>query len=115
MRFIITTFINRAKETGTVPIVVFLPNWKDMVDHQSTGSTSYNNFYNEVKTSSYKHTYDGLEYFLPHLNKGEKVAAFFRSRLEGHYNPKGERILSAGFYKTLMSIEAKMGLLRQSD
>ena len=111
LSFILQTFIDRAEEVGSVPIVVFLPNWKDMVDYQETGSTIYHDFYQELKANRYVHVYDGLAYFKPRLDQGEQVRAFFNSRLEGHYNPEGERVVSAGFYRTLLSIDAQKHLL----
>jgi len=111
LRFIILKFISRAKKTGSVPIIVFLPNWQDLVAYTHTGITIYHDFYHELKTNHYIHVYDALPYFIPHLDQGVGVPTFFRSRLDGHYSPEGERVIGTGFYRTLLSIDKEIGVL----
>lgn len=104
MEYIIFKFINRAKDNDTFPIILFLPNWKDFVDYQKRGETVYHNFYLHLK-SRHDTIFDGLEYFIPHLEKGEEISSFFISFKDGHPNPYGERVISEGFYRCLQALD----------
>jgi hypothetical protein len=68
MRFIILKFVERARKSGSVPIVVFFPNWKDLVDLEETGSTIYHEFFEEIRRDNHPYTFDATEFFKPHLD-----------------------------------------------
>jgi hypothetical protein len=111
LRHIIERFIDDARSAGSVPIVLFLPNWMDMDDviHKQ-GETCYADFVEAVR-AGHPATFDGLSYFLPRLSRGEPISAFFQSRSNGHYNALGDRVVSQGFYRDLMALDEDHGLL----
>jgi hypothetical protein len=114
MEHTILKFTNRAKENKTYPIILFLPNWKDLTDYQNYEKTVYHDFYLQIK-SGYGATFDALDYFSPYLEKGEVVPSFFISYEDGHYNPYGERIVAEGFYKDLMTLDRKNNFLQSNS
>jgi hypothetical protein len=111
MEHIILKFIKSAKEKDTFPIILFLPNWKDLLDHQKNRETIYHTFFLSIKNKS-NASFDALEYFIPYLEKGDGVSTFFNSYDDGHYNPHGEKILSEGFYQDLQTLERKNNFIR---
>jgi len=115
LRFVILKFVDRARELGTVPVIVFLPNQKDLVDYQDAGQTVYRDFYDSLKPGQHAHMYDALAWFVPLLDEGEQISAFFESGLGGHYNPEGEGVISEGLYHSLMEIDTEQGLLGMPD
>jgi hypothetical protein len=100
MNYVISRFIQSVKEQGAQPIVLFLPCWKDFVDHDDGGRTVYDGFLRSVKT---KHdaTLDAMTYFTAKRKQGEAISSFFVSPSDGHYNAHGEEVLSEGFYGSL--------------
>lgn len=106
LRFIVQRFATEAKEAGSTPLIVFLPSWTDMVDYLETGTTVYHEFFQRLREDSYL-SYDALDYFAPYLREGKSVGDFFRSRSNGHYNPVGEKVVSDGFYTTLLQLESR--------
>lgn len=112
---IIQKFIERANQENSIPLVVFLPNWKDLVDYQDDGKTVYDDFFQELRNRHHALTFDALEYFVPLMQTGEDVPMFFRSRLEGHYNPYGEQVISSGFAETLRTVDEEFRILKYVD
>lgn len=114
LRFIIENFVEDARSAGSVPIVVFLPNWMDMDDvvHKNK-RTAYAAFFETTK-QRYPATFDAMDYFLPEFARDERIAGFFQSRMDGHYNARGDRVLGEGFYRDLMALDAGHGLLRRA-
>lgn len=111
LNFIIEQFIKDAKEYGSFPIIMFMPNWMDMDDvvHKHE-KTAYADFMARVK-AKHPATFDAMAYFLPYLSRGEPISAFFQSRVNGHYNARGDKVLSEGFYLDLMALDQKHALL----
>lgn len=111
MEHIILKFVNRAKENNTFPIILFLPNWKDLTDYQNHEETVYHDFYLQIKSEN-DAIFDAINYFVPYLKKGENAASFFTSYEDGHYNPYGERIVAEGFYKDLITLDKENNFLQ---
>lgn len=111
LKFIIEKFIQDARSAGSFPIILFLPNWMDMNDvvHKDR-ETAYAGFLEEIK-AEYPATFDGLSYFLPYLSRGEPISDFFQSRMDAHYNARGDKVVSEGFYRDLMALDAEHSLL----
>jgi hypothetical protein len=103
--FVIEKFIEKAQDIGAQPIILFLPSWTDLVDYQQTGTTVYHSFFTETQ-KRHEHCYDALEYFRQKMQAGDEVADFFISRMNGHYNPYGEQILSDGFYLDFIQLDS---------
>ena len=114
LRFIIDSFIQDAESAGSVPVIVFLPNWMDMDDvvHKRK-KPAYDAFFQQIK-AEYPATFDGMSYFLPYFDRGEPISDFFQSRTDGHYNALGDKVVSEGFYRDLMAVDAERGLLARS-
>lgn len=109
--FIISKFVADVELQGSIPIVVFLPNWKDLTDYEQSGSTIYGDFARATREKYDVAFADGLDFFRPHLDAGGQVPDFFRSRLDGHYNERGEEVVSEGVFDLLASLDAERGLL----
>lgn len=111
LNYIIEQFIEDARSAGSVPIILFLPNWMDMNDvvHKEK-KTSYADFFTETK-KQHPSTFDAMSYFLPYFSRGEPISDFFQSRMDGHYNARGDRALSEGFYRDLIALDEKHNLL----
>jgi len=111
LTFIIEQFIEDARADGSIPIILFLPNWMDMNDvvHKNK-KAPYANFFEETK-NRHPATFDAMSYFLPYFSRGEPISDFFQSRMDGHYNARGDRVLSEGFYRDLMVLDEKHSLL----
>lgn len=111
LRFIVAQFIQDAKSVGSFPVILFLPNWMDMDDvvHKHE-ETCYADFFEEVR-AKHPATFDGLAYFMPYLSHGEPISDFFQSRMNGHYNARGDEVLGEGFYRDLMALDAEHALL----
>jgi len=107
LEYIVQRFIQGAVKKGAYPIILFMPNWKDMVDHQSEGQTVYQSFFERIRRK-HSATFDAMTYFDPLLKSGQKVNDFFISYKQGHYNPRGEAIVAQGFYRHLMTLPAHM-------
>ena len=115
LNFIITKFIQDAESVGSFPVILFLPNWMDMNDvvHENK-KTCYADFMDEVK-AEHAATFDGLSYFLPYFSRGDPISAFFQSRMNGHYNARGDKVLSEGFYLDLIALDEEQALLASDD
>lgn len=111
LRYIIEKFIQDAKSAGAFPIILFLPNWMDMNDvvHKNRPA-AYAGFLEQVK-AEYPATLDGMAYFLPYFDRDEPISGFFQSRMDGHYNARGDEVVSQGFYRDLKNVDAERGLL----
>ncbi len=111
LRVIIERFIQDAKSVGSFPVILFLPNWMDMDDvvHKHE-KTCYAEFFEDVR-AEHPATFDGLSYFMPYFSHGEPISEFFQSRTNGHYNARGDKVLSEGFYEELMAVDGEQALL----
>jgi hypothetical protein len=103
MDHIIFKFINRARELGTFPVILFFPNWKDMAVYLKEGTTAYRDFYLGVK-SRHGATFNAMDYFQPLLDNKEPIASFFKHMLDAHYNPYGEKIISEGLFRDMQRL-----------
>jgi len=106
LRKISSLFISRAMELGSTPIIVFLPNWKDLVDYEKRRTTIYDEYFNDFRRNQYTLTFDAMDYFSVALDGGKSVSDFFISRNDGHYNEAGERVIADGLYEILMDLDA---------
>ena len=111
MEYILLRFVTRVRESGSTPIILFLPVWSDLIDFRTKGRTVYQDFYHRIR-GAHSATYDGASYFAPHLDAGEDIASFFISSKNRHPNPYGERIISQGFYNSLKALDAERNLLK---
>jgi hypothetical protein len=107
MTFIIESFVADGRATGAVPIVVFLPTWKDLVDYLRGGKTIYSDYLVTIAEQSGTDVADGLQYFKPLLDRGAEVSTFFISRQDRHYNPRGERVIADGMFSLLEEFEQR--------
>jgi hypothetical protein len=105
MRKIVLQFVDEAKQQDAVPIVLFFPAWQDMLDQNASGTTVYAGLERGLR-AEYELTFDAMNYFAPHLARGEAVGDFFKSYTDGHYNTHGEAVVSEGFYDDLMRVDA---------
>jgi hypothetical protein len=112
MTFILESFITDSEASGSIPIIYFLPNWKDLIDYKDSGQTIYNDYINMLRKERGIEIRDALEYFAPLLDDGEEVSSFFISRLDGHYGPRGEQVIADGIYAELLGIDQDKGLLQ---
>lgn len=111
LRSIIEQFIQDAKSVESFPVILFLPNWMDMDDvvHKHE-STCYAQFLEDVR-AEHPATFDGLSYFMPYFSRGVPISDFFQSRVNGHYNARGDEVLSEGFYEDLTALDEEQDLL----
>jgi hypothetical protein len=72
--------------------------------------TCYAGFFEEVR-EEHPATFDGLAYFMPYFERGEPISDFFQSRTNGHYNARGDEVLSEGFYRDLMALDVECALI----
>ena len=111
LRYIVEQFIALAKERGTTPIFVMLPNRADMERYLETGSTSYASVLGELKTLDSSSIHDGLDFFLPSVGDGANADSFYAARGDDSLTPMAEQIVGDGMHDVLMSIDAEPGLL----
>ncbi len=107
---IIFRFIRRAEDNGAVPIILFFPNSLDMMNYSKNGKTVYQGFYRKIR-GRHPLTFDALSYFLPHLEQGDEIVSFFRSRSDGHYGQAGEAIVAAGIHADLLDADRERKIL----
>lgn len=114
LRLLISEFIREAEASHAIPLIVFFPNSKDLIDFSNDGETVYGEFFRSVK-SEHEYVFDGLKYFQPHLASGSSVSTFFKPRKDGHYNLLSEKLVSGGLYDDLCSVDKRLGLLANCE
>ncbi|MAE69184.1 MAG: hypothetical protein CME06_01810 [Gemmatimonadetes bacterium] len=104
LEHIIDTFIRRAREHDTAPIILFFPDWKELQAYEDAGEPVYRDFYRQIK-AKHRATFDAFDYFRPSLDQGEAISSFFISYTDGHYSSAGEEIMSDGILRDLEALE----------
>ena len=108
---VIDQFVARAVEQGAVPIVGFLPQLVNMLRYQESGEAVYHDFLRDLKSRADFVVVDMLDFFAPYLDRGEDPLAFFISANDGHYNGRGEAVVSDALFGVLRDMDADRNLI----
>jgi hypothetical protein len=107
-RDILLKFNQDAKRYSKVPIIMILPNARDLICFQATGKWSYDNLLNEMRKNTAAVINLGL--LLLQKTKGEDICDYFcsnKAKKSGHYTEKGNRILA----EVVQELLVKLGVL----
>ncbi|MGI9419838.1 MAG: hypothetical protein ACR2RA_18590 [Geminicoccaceae bacterium] len=114
LRHIVQAFIDEAEGQGSVPIFVILPNRADMANHLDDGATTYAAFLRDQTSIRHSNIHDGLEFFLPELEQGAGLDAFYHGKSDDSLTPNAEQLIADGMHRLLTSIDAEEKRLKPS-